>query len=300
MIAFWLRSTLVIFVVVTLVQYFAPYPMVAALSIVGVFFALHTSIVGASFVMSRRHAPKTRQEPSPDLLVASLVFLREWLAFLALYVVIQPFERAWMGDDAVERIAPGHVPVLLIHGYMCNRGIWWWLRRKLRAKSLIIGTINLEPPYEQIDILADQLHDRIETLCSDTEATRVALVSHSMGGLVARAYLRKYGSARVARLVTLACPHHGTYIARYGIGQNAREMEPDSTWMQNLQLSEPGAPTLCIWSPADNFIAPQDSGRLAKARDKMVPGLGHLTELFSPAVLNILVSEFGHGSNHQR
>jgi len=300
MIALWLRSALAIFAIVTFAQYFTPYPLVASLIVIGAFFVLHTGILVASFVISRRDPANAPQEPSPDLLIAIPVFLREWVAYLALYVVIQPFERTWMGDDAVKPTTPGSVPVLLIHGYMCNRGIWWWLRRKLRASGLIIGTINLEPPHGSIESFADQLHARIETLCGDTRTTKVALVSHSMGGLVARAYLRKRGPARVERLVTLACPHHGTRIARYGIGENAREMEPDSAWIQNLQLSEPGVPTLCIWSPADNFVAPQVSGRLAAARNKMVSALGHLTELFSPVVLDILARELTHGSDHQR
>ena len=300
MIAFWLRSALAVFAVAALAQYFAPYPKAAALCVIGVFLALQTGIVVASFAVSRPHAAGTPPEPSPGFLAAVSIFLREWLAYLALFAVIQPFERAWMGDDTSERIAPGGVPVLLIHGYMCNRGIWWWIRRKLRANGFTVATVNLEPPHGSIDVFADQLHARIETLCANMEAAQVALVSHSMGGLVARAYLRRRGAARVAKLVTLAAPHHGTRVAHYGIGENAREMEPDSTWIQNLQLSKPGVSTLCIWSPADNFIAPQVSARLEGARDKMVPALGHLTELFSPRVLDILISELLHRSHHQK
>jgi triacylglycerol lipase len=94
--------------------------------------------------------------------------------------------------------------------------------------------------------------------------------------------------------MTLASPHHGTSIARYGIGLSAREMEPDSAWIQSLQLSKPQVPMLSIWSLADNFVAPQISSRLAGARDIMLPALGHLTELLSPRVLDILVSELAH------
>ncbi|HUL90182.1 MAG TPA: alpha/beta fold hydrolase [Pseudolabrys sp.] len=297
MIAFWLRRILAIFAVAALAQYFTPYPKAAALGVIGVFLALHTGIVVASFVVTRRHAARTPAWPSLGLLTAISVFLREWLAYLALYVVIQPFEQVWMGDDASGRAAPGTIPVLLIHGYLCNRSAWWWLRRKLRVNAFTTATINLEPPLGSIDVFADQLHARIETLCADTEASQVSLLGHSMGGLVARAYLRKHGPARIAKLVTLASPHRGTWVARYGIGESAREMEPGSAWMQNLQLSEPGVPTLCIWSPADNFVVPQTSGRIENACDKMVPALGHVTELFSPLVLDILVSELAHRSD---
>jgi pimeloyl-ACP methyl ester carboxylesterase len=37
-----------------------------------------------------------------------------------------------------------------------------------------------------------------------------------MGGLVARAYLARHGAGRVAKLVTMGSPHHGTSLARLG------------------------------------------------------------------------------------
>lgn len=299
MIAFWLRCTLIALAVALLAQYRASNPVAAALCVVGVFLVLHTGVVAASFAISRRHAFKTAPAQSRNLPVAVLVFLREWLAHLALFVVIQPFERAWMGDDASGRGAPG-VPVLLIHGYMCNRGAWWWIRRKLAARRFVVATINLEPPHGGIDRFGDQLHARIEALCADTGAAEVALVGHSMGGLAARAYLRGHGAARVARLVTLASPHHGTWLARFGLGQDAREMEPDSAWIRSLELADPGVPMLSVWSPADNFVAPQDSSRLAGAREKVVPALGHLAMLFSPRVLQILLDELAHRDDRHR
>lgn len=300
MIALLLRGILAIFTIIALAQYFAPYPKAAALGVMGVFLALHTGVVVASFVVTRRHTAETPLAPSFSLLTAVMIFFREWLAYFAFFMIIQPFERTWMGDEASERLAPDSGAALLIHGYMCNRGVWWWLRKKLRMNGFTVATVNLEPPWGSIDVLADQLHARIEFLCADMGAAQVALVAHSVGGLVARAYLRKHGPARVAKLVTLASPHYGTQVARYGIGKIAREMEPDSAWMRKSQLSKPDVPTLCIWSLSDNFIAPQISARLAGARDEMVPALGHLTELFSPRVLEILVSELAHRSDDQR
>ena len=300
MIALWLRSVLAVFAVVALVQYFAPHPMAGALVVIGLFLALHTGIVAASFAVTWRHAGETRAGPSSGLLTDAMTILREWLTYLFLFILIQPFERAWMGDDAPARVPSTGVPLLLIHGYMCNRGAWWWLRNKLRADGFAVATINLEPPLASIDRLADELHTHIEILCASMESRQLALVGHSMGGLVARAYLRKYGPARVAKLVTLASPHQGTQVAFYGVGKCAREMEPDSTWMQGMQLSKPGVPTLCVWSRADNFVAPQINGRIEGASEKMIPALGHMTELFSSRVLDILVSELAHGGNHQK
>jgi len=299
MIALWLRRVLAAFAVVALAQYFGPHPLAGALGVIGLFLALNTGIVAASFAVSWRHAGMPAG-PSSGLFTDVVTFLREWLAYLIVFVVIQPFERQWMRDDSLTRVSPESVPLLLIHGYMCNRGAWWWLGSRLRANGFAVTTTNLEPPFASIDRLADELHIRIETLCATLGSHQLALVAHSMGGLVARAYLRKYGSARVAKLLTLATPHQGTRVASYGFGTCAREMEPDSAWIKSLRSSKPGVPMLCLWSSADNFIAPQVNGRIESVPDKMVPALGHLTELFSSRVLNILLSELAHGRDHQR
>ncbi|HKM64396.1 MAG TPA: alpha/beta fold hydrolase [Acidisphaera sp.] len=206
-------------------------------------------------------------------------FFGEVLAFLAAFVVIQPFERLWMGDE------PAQARVLLVHGYACNRGAWWWLRRRLRRRGIDAGTVNLEPPFAGIDALADALHRRIEALGTP----RLLLVGHSMGGLVCRAYLRRYGAGRVAGLVTLATPHRGTRIARLGIGQDAREMLPGNGWLRGL--GAPTVPTHAVWSSFDVLVVPQESGHLDGARETVLPVLGHLAFLFSPRVLAVLEAE---------
>jgi triacylglycerol lipase len=181
---------------------------------------------------------------------------------------------------------------LLVPGYACNRGQWWWLRRRLRTRGFAVATINLEPPLADIDSFAEHLHNRIEALLTETGADRVTLVAHSMGGLVSRAYLRRHGCARVSMLITLGSPHHGTVIARLGAGRDARQMEPGSNWLLQLADEETLAlPVLSLWGCIDEIVVPQDSSRLAGARETVFAALGHLALLFSPAVLKALLTE---------
>ena len=216
----------------------------------------------------------------------------EWLSTLVLFVFIQPFARWWMGPEAVGPRRSELPPLLLIHGYLCNRGVWWWLRRSLRAQGRVVATIDLEPPLGSIEELAEVLGARIRALTAETGAEKVVLVGHSMGGLAARAYLRRQGKRQVAKLVTLGTPHHGTQLARIGLGCNAWEMEAESAWIRKLnEGGPPPVPTLSVWSARDNYIAPQDSSRLAGAREIVLPALGHLSMLFSPRVLRILLDE---------
>ncbi len=210
----------------------------------------------------------------------------EILALFAAFVVIQPFERWWMGADAVGKLDPGRVPVLLVHGYLCNRGLWWRLRRRLRARRFAVATINLEPPLAGLDRLAAQLDERIDALLAETGAEKVMLVTHSMGGLAARACLRRRGAVGVAGLVTLAAPHHGTRIARLGLGRNAREMQPDSEWLRRLNGEPPPPiPMATLWSRDDEIIDPPETSRLAGARETILDGVGHIAMAFSPTVL---------------
>lgn len=218
--------------------------------------------------------------------------LGEALAFLVGFVAIMPAAKLWMGSDAVGRLPAGARPVLLVHGYMCNRGFWWWMRRQLRARGFAVATVDLEGPFGDLDRLADVLDARIDALLAETGADRVLLVTHSMGGLVARAVLRRGRAARVARLVTLGGPHHGTVTARLGLGRNARAMEPGSPWLAALNRDEAAeVPTLTIWSCGDEIVAPQATSRLAGAREVVLPALGHMALGASATVRDLIVED---------
>lgn len=217
----------------------------------------------------------------------------EWLAFVALFGAIMPFARLWMGSDAVGRLALGRRPVLLVPGYMCNRGLWWWFRRRLRGRGFAVATVTLEPPFADIETLADALDRRIADLLAETGADRVLLVTHSMGGLVARAAMRRPGRAdRVARLVTLGGPHHGTVTARLGLGRNARRMRPDDPWLAEMNRTPLApVPTLAVWSTGDEIVVPQASGRLDGAREIVRPAIGHVAMVLSPAFVDLVAAD---------
>lgn len=231
------------------------------------------------------------RSPSPRLppwRVATM-WCAEYAACVALFVLILPFARQWLGADR-QHPAGGRPPLLLIHGYGCSRGVWWWLRRRLESAGWQVATLDLEPPLAGIDSYAEPIARRVDALLAETGAPRVVLVGHSMGGLAARAYLRRFGGARVERLVTLGTPHAGSVLARLGPGRNARQMEPGSAWLQALALSAPPVETVSIYSRHDNYVMPQDSMVLPGAACRPVDGVGHLAMLFSPRVASELLA----------
>lgn len=237
---------------------------------------------------------RLKASPRPAGIGPVTVFavVEEWLALLALFLVVLPFQRWFMGSDAVGRLPAGKTPVLLVHGYLCNRGFWWAFRRRLRAAGFAVATVTLETPFSDIDRLAGELDRRIEALCAETGAAKVQLVTHSMGGLVARAYARRRGWGRIARFVALAAPHRGTVIAWFGIGANARQMRPGSDWIEALNREPPPpVPTTVIWSTGDEVIAPQDSSRLPGAKEIVVAATGHVAMAFSSEFAELTAAE---------
>jgi triacylglycerol lipase len=261
----------------------------AVIALVGLFVVLQGLLLLPAYVIAVVGAsPRPAGIGGPT--IAS--FIAEWFGFVLAFALIMPFERVWMGSDTVGRVGEGRRPVLLVHGYMCNRGFWWWIRRELRARGFAVATITLETPISDIEALADRLVERIDALIAETGADKVALVTHSMGGLVARAALRKAGTARISRFVTLGGPHHGTVVARLGLGRNARQMEPGNPWLGELNAVETtDVPTLTVWSTGDQIVVPQATSRLAGAREAVVAGMGHVAMAFSPRIRDLIVAD---------
>jgi triacylglycerol esterase/lipase EstA (alpha/beta hydrolase family) len=185
------------------------------------------------------------------------------------------------------------VPVLLVHGYGCNSGYWAHLEPLLDREHISHASIDLEPVAGSIDDYAPLIEARVQELCAATGGARIAIVAHSMGGLAARAWMRSYGtpaegSARVAKLITLGTPHHGTVLANLGPGANAAQMRRDSAWLRALAATETQdvrARIVSIYTHHDNIVAPQDSSVLPGARNVAFGGVGHVALGSNPRVL---------------
>lgn len=248
-------------------------------------FALRFWIVVLIYLLAWTH-----RSPAPRLGWGQVVLmvLAEYAAFIANFVFISPFERWWMGDDRLQA-GSGRPPVLLIHGYGCSRAAWWWQRRRLEAAGWSVATINLEPLYTSIENYVEPLSRRVDEVLAQSGAKRLVVVGHSMGGLVARAYLRRHGVSKVLRLVTLGTPHGGSELAKMGAGENARQMRPGSPWLAALASAVPPLDRLVIFSAHDNYVLPQANLEWPGAQRQTIDGLGHLAMLFSPRVAQALL-----------
>lgn len=179
------------------------------------------------------------------------------------------------------------LPVLLIHGYGCNSGYWHPLSKQLSRSGIAHHAIDMEPIFSDIDDYVPQVRQAVVRLCDETGNDRIIILAHSMGGLVARAYLRTHKNSHVTRVITLGTPHHGTVLANYAIGVNSKQMhrfdrfshEKLFNWLMALAQSEKLATYAIftsIYSLHDNIIAPQSSCALPGAINIPIQGIGHV------------------------
>lgn len=197
----------------------------------------------------------------------------------------------WVAPHEPARVAPGVLPVVFIHGILCNAGVWHRVLAALaRQRTANLFTLNFTPPFASMDRFARQLAERVEEACRATGTEHAIIVGHSMGGLVARAWIARLGGAtRAARLVTIGSPHHGSRLARGFPARWAGELLCGSEWL--ARLAGKAVPITSIYSRADEFVAPQESARLEGARNVPLERLGHLELLRSHEVLRLLAAE---------
>jgi len=188
---------------------------------------------------------------------------------------------------------PRRPAVLLIAGFMCNRAVWKPLLDSGLLARFNVATVNLEPIFGDIDTYAEVVHRAVDRLCAAAGAERVLLVGHSMGGLAARVYLRQNGDARVARVVTLASPHHGTVLGLLGHSRNARQMARGSRFVARLADDDRARwPRFTnVAARDDNMVIPRSNSMLQGAKQIELDGVGHLALIEDRRAWQIVAEE---------
>lgn len=266
----------------------------SAVIVLAVVSAAITFFTFAAVIFFRAYG---RQGMGSSIAGFARAFPGEWLALLGLFTVIQPFHSWLMGPDVPPAKGAGKPHILLVHGYFCNRGLWWAFRRCLLAAGYSVSTIDLEPPQGSIETFATELEGVVAALEAELgEQDRIIVIAHSMGGLVTREMLRRRGAGRICKVVTVGSPHSGTMIARLGVGACAREMLPGSEFLARLAAAPPPVPVVCLVIPTDNFMAPVDTPVLAGSRTITLDEIGHLASAFSTRVHAILFEEIAGGA----
>jgi hypothetical protein len=226
--------------------------------------------------------------PRPSVRQLGRAWWGEVLSTPRVFLWRQPFRSMAEPDHlpATHAAGPG---VVLVHGLVCNRGLWNPWMRELRARDLPFVAVNLEPVFGSIDHYPRIIEDAVARVEAAT-GQPVVLVGHSMGGLAIRAWLARFDAdARVRRVITIGSPHHGTWLARFGQTVNVRQMRPGAPWLADLARREPPARYTrfsCYFGHCDNMVFPAGSGTLPGAENVHVPATAHVHMAFSRVVFD--------------
>ena len=207
------------------------------------------------------------------------LLMAEYVANCRVFIGGQPWARRAPVFSPALAGTPPRVPVLLVHGYLCNHRVWDNLLDPLTRAGHPVLRVDLEPLLIAIDQYAPLLDQAVERLCHQTGAKQVALVGHSMGGLVIRAWMRSHGQQRVARVITLGSPHAGTLADRHPLTPNGKQMLWRSDWLQTLAKDETTSTyqrMRLALSPSDTIVYPQREQVLPGAQVTVFEGLGHM------------------------
>lgn len=235
-----------------------------------------------------------RRDPTPP--ASALTLLRAWWKECRLAVQVfgwrQPFRSQVLPD------VPGRAGVrgiVFVHGYVCNRGVWMpWLER-CHAERRPCVAVDLEPVFSPLDAYVPQIEKAVAQLERQTGLAPL-LVCHSMGGLVARAWMAATPGAdqRVHRIVTIGTPHGGTWLARFSRTANSLHMRAACEWLRQLEKREPpeGARRfVCFYSNADNIVFPPRAAVLPGAQERHLAGTPHVALVFHPEVFDEVFRE---------
>ena len=265
------------------------WPRSLALALGGWAIAASTSLawLGLQFVLMRRI---NRRDATPA--AGRWALLRAWwleaLTCTWVFGWLQPFAHRQQ-PDWLPPTPTGQRGVVLVHGFLCNRGVWLPWLPELRARGHAYVALTLEPAFGSVDDYVAAIDTAMRQVQAATGLPPV-LVGHSMGGLAARAWLRTLAqppAQRVHRILTLGTPHHGTWPARFSHTTNGMQMRLDSPWLQALAASEGAAQRAlfsCWYSDCDNIVYPTRSATLDGADNHLLQGLGHVHMLYAPQV----------------
>jgi triacylglycerol lipase len=254
----------------------------------------YAAVLALEFVWMHQ---ENRHDPAPK--ASALQVLRAWAQEVITAPLVfcwrQPFRSRRFADTPLEAVQ-GKTAVLLVHGFVCNRGLWNpWLAR-LNKQGIPFSALSLEPPWASIDDYANTIDAAVRRLHAAT-GQAVLLVAHSMGGLAIRAWLRQSGADDLVKhVITIGTPHHGTWLARFAVTTNGLQMQHESAWLTALAASETDlrrSKFTCFYSHCDNVVFPASTASLAGANNIHLPGCPHVHMAGDEAVFQALLRRLG-------
>jgi alpha-beta hydrolase superfamily lysophospholipase len=190
----------------------------------------------------------------------------------------------------VEPVAPGQC-VVVLHGMGRTRASMQEIAADLRHAGYAVVNVSYPARSQPIERLAPRVGEMVAR-CRRQGATRIHFVTHSLGGIVVRYWLRDHPMADAGRIVMLGPPNRGSEVTekyrdalwyRFTTGPAGQQIGTGADSVPN-QLGAPPLPTGVIAGTrsanpafAALFGGPND-GKVSVARARM-PGLADFLEV---------------------
>lgn len=208
---------------------------------------------------------------------------------VALRVFALVFVAACSGSDLVGpdlrgtqvTMVPVRNPVLFVHGWNSTGAAWFTTIDRLKADGYQASELYNWTYYsaQSNAITAQQISAKVDSILAITGAQQVDIITHSMGALSARYYIKNLGGhTKVETMVSLGGTNHGTNTAYFCAQKSCVEMRPNSSFINALNNSNetPGSPRYATWwSPCDEVISPQTSAILSGATNNQTACIRH-------------------------
>jgi triacylglycerol esterase/lipase EstA (alpha/beta hydrolase family) len=187
-------------------------------------------------------------------------------------------------------IAAAHTPILFVHGWRGSESNWTTMIERFTRDGWTSSELNnWRYNTSQSNVrTASEVKTKVEEILRRTGAAKVDLITHSMGGLSTRYYVKNLGGTeKVEKWVSLGGPNHGTTTANSCSEESCIEMRIGSEFLTRLNEGDETPGTVAYatwWSSCDEFINPHESVLLTGATSTEAGCITHLALLTDEGV----------------
>ena len=212
-------------------------------------------------------------------------------------LVLAPAAHAGKPSGSGTTPPPGTDPILFVHGWNSSGSVWTTMVNRFAADGWTSAQLNTwSYDHSQSNaVIAEQVRTKVDGILAATGAAKVDVITHSMGGLSSRYYVKNLGGGlKVDEWVSLGGPNHGTDTANLCYSTSCGEMRIGSSFLTALNSGDetPGLVSFRTWwSPCDSIINPDSSVSLGGATNTQTACLSH-SGLYEDATVYAQVRDF--------
>ncbi|UCH64292.1 MAG: alpha/beta hydrolase [Fidelibacterota bacterium] len=102
--------------------------------------------------------------------------------------------------------------VILLHGLLRSRRSMGQLERRLTSRGYNVINVGYRSTKQSIESLVEESLGPVIASCCQSPGAKIHFVTHSIGGIVVRYYLKHHDLAELGRVVMLSPPNQGTEL----------------------------------------------------------------------------------------